>query len=241
MAHLILPSRFNRQPQHPADVAIDNPLTDGLTFLWTPSSGYGIDAVNKILGSDAGGGALSATPEGIAYTAVAGTSNGLHFGSSLLKKVITGNAYTVMVLAKPTASATRSSAFTNGYDGASPWAQQAFMFNAGSGTSISGSIEINEYDGGVKIIGYSSSTSVVDGDWHIFTGARNGSNVLLYRDGVSLAVSYSGADTGTANVLAGKTTVGGADGSSRAAPYPIAFVAVWNRALSPSEVAQISL
>lgn len=168
-----------------------------------------------------------------------GSGNGLVFGKYNAVP-IASTTYTIMAMCKPSAVARQTFAWGE-YNNAGVNRQRRLSMNADfNGANAAGTLSLIEYDSSFLVA--ADKTSVIDGSWHIFTGVRNGTTTTsweLYTDGVAGHSNRGG--TGSTVVGTNNVTVGGAVGADNAADYPIAFTAVWSRALDPTEIAIIAI
>ena len=238
---LILERPWTRQPQTHVPAA-SNSLTP--RWLWTASRGlYTPERIAGTIPTNAGGSILP-SPNGLAYVGVAGSGNGLGFGTA--RQAIQSNSteHTILCFAAPVAGATglRQSLFTQGSDGSGFYTQYTLLADAtgSAGSYTTGHILYAHYDAGVVKYKYTTSSGAVDGNWHVFVATRSGTEVTLYRDGIALSAGDSGSGGAGLNAITGSARVSGADGSSRVCTGSNALVAVWSRALSNAEVVTVS-
>jgi len=96
--------------------------------------------------------------------------------------------------------------------------------------------EFITYDGGTSSV--IASTSLKDGNWHHIVGVREGTNMILYIDGISV---ISGTKTIININTVQQYAIGGNGGGHSQHDFygTIDEVAIFNRALSTSEIAEL--
>jgi phage protein U len=214
-------------------------LTQGLTFLVLPGMRGAVDLVSGRQPNRRG-----MTVAGVNYPEMtggqAGTSadQGLYYGSGF--PIPSGsNTYSIAAYCKPSSVTRRSHLFTQGDPVNAPFPQVTFAANSNaSATATAGQFAMYQYNSSFQAA-VTTANTMIDGDWHTFVGTRNGGTPSLYRDGVNV----SSGSSGTAATVVNGTYVGacgGVPGASLGADYPVALVAVWDRALSAEEVAFLS-
>jgi hypothetical protein len=232
------------QPLRPVKIDWSNPLSRGLRFCWTPFAGkLTCDLVSGVPATEVGAGTLAGCQYGLAYSAAAGSGNGLSFGANIKPILANSSANTVVSYAAPVAGATgaRQSLWSQGTDGSSPYRQYSLTADAaGAGASYSaGELAYFHYDLTMMSVA-SSSADVIDGGWHLWAGVRNGAFAAVYRDGVDVtAYSNNGLAVSSADT-AGTTQVSGIQGSSRAMTGRNLLVLAWGRAIAPAELMALS-
>ncbi len=213
-----------------------HPLVNGLRFLSFP----GLDAVDLVRGL---------RPR--SRPGVYGTSD--VYGPNMLVKTGSGNClvyptwpllpancstHSMAILAKP-ASASRSTQPLR-ISNAAATVLIAFLFNSDkAGSAQAGTVCYLSYSSSEELT--AAKLSIIDGNWHLFSASRaSASTGDIYLDGVAQAAGTSGS-TSTNNVSPQDIYVGGVTGADVAANYPIAMVAIWNRALSAVEHLEFAL
>ena len=98
-------------------------------------------------------------------------------------------------------------------------------------------IRISYFVSGSQIYADTNSTAISDTNWHHVAGIRNGSNFLVYVDGVSLPVTTTGT-LGTMNATSAKLVIGGRVWPAYPDHFPgsIDEVAVYNTALTQAQI-----
>lgn len=170
------------------------------------------------------------------------TERGVTFGSGV-PKPLSGGDWTALALARPAPS--YNTAYTAAFSQrrTSPNKQCGFLFNSNgvNPSSGSGRIEVFAFDGTDIPFCTSTSASVVDGEWHAFVGRMSGAIGRLYLDGAILSSTQTFTSIGNWYDSAQEVTIGRLGGAYEAGrSTPFALVAVWDRALSDAEVAEIS-
>jgi hypothetical protein len=150
--------------------------------------------------------------------------------------------FTMIVLANPaSATGVLSHVLAQKNDaGGSPFAQAAMMANANSGgTYSSGSFAFFTYN---ALAGTSSVAvaSMCDGNFHVYIGVRQGTNHILYRDGVQQTTS----SLTVRNILqsASRYTAVGSrgNGTTEAFSGDVPFAMMLDYAITPDLAARIS-
>jgi hypothetical protein len=215
-------------------------INRGLVFLTLPAMRGGFDFISGRTPNKTG-----VTVTGTDYPQMrstqVGTSSGegLYYGSGF--PIPSGSTtYSIAAYCKPTAVARRSHLFTQGDPVNSPFQQVVLAANSnGSATPTAGQFALYQYNSSF-VCSVTTANTMVDGDWHTVCATRNGgASPVMYRDGVNVtAGTVSGLGTVVNGTYVG--ACGGVPGASLGADYPVALVAVWDRALSAEEVAFLS-
>lgn len=233
MGALILPSRFNQQPQQPVQVDAGHPLARGLVVAM-PLAGQGLrDAV-------AGAWTLTQTSPPVEYAA-SSRGRGLHSGSGRSAYVSRVQPASITNSAtQPITLLFRLSIFTlpgSGITGAlmswasAPGSGSPRYYARLAGTSAT-TANIEFYystSGGV----YRTPTAIARGE-HIIIHTFDGTTHNVYIDGVNV-----GSFTGSWTLDGGSFFLGnGFDGA--AGDFLLSDFAAWNRGLSASEARSVS-
>ena len=189
---------WTQQPQVPVGIDWSNGLTKKACFIYSPSlKRESVNNLSPTLNSQSYG----VSSGGISLTsALAGT--GANFGTSRL--ITSDGAYTgdfsISVYANPVASGSRTIVF-GVLKGSIPEAYLAFNGTAPDANS-SGRFAFFWHSGNQNGV-YSNSTSVIDGNWHLFAVRRNGGVLSLWVDGVAIPSTSVGL---TGAVIAASTS-----------------------------------
>ena len=226
MAQLLLPHRWNRQPQGPVQIDWEHPLSNKLVsclelrgsrvqdFASTFVLNHTIPMASSVKGRVP---AFAGTGISTGVTSINGQNL---FATST-------NPFTVMVLARRTVSPANYVARA-GATGAS----RTFQIYDNSASAATESPALN-------IRGTITRTNWghTDSNWHLYTVSYNGSAATVYGDAaLSFAVTVGTAAEETAEPI----TIGSRTGTS-GAPITgnIAFVRIWSRALTQREHQQM--
>lgn len=214
------------------------PLANGLGFLWYNVGGLQYDFIGHNIGSYsvasplplADGNTTDFNTSGVSFPNFSGikTSNGSGTGAA-----------TIFMLAAPATSGGGGNNYLLDFGSAGP--TLIFMPNTDqNGLTATGQMALFVYDG-VTTHYATTTTSVIDGGFHMWVGIVNGaeSNWQIYVDGTSqpLAATSNGAYT---SIHSPKAGMGGYwDGSTHAGGYGV-FGGEYERALTPQEVVALS-
>lgn len=225
--------RWTRQPQGSPLVNDATGLTVGLAHLiWAPQAK---DVVTGLVATR-NGVSIGVSSRGAGLTsAVAATA--ADFGAF---RVTTSDGagtgdFAVCVVGNPVTSATRS-IVTGGLSGVSP--EPCFTFN-GTATdgNRSGGIAFIWGANGVR----STSTSIVDGQFHVFIVSRNSGVMNMYVDGINIAAAAAGTVSSNINSANQSLRIGGySAGSFGLNRAVIPLVAWWNRGLTAEQSSALS-
>lgn len=238
MTAIIIPRKHWTQPQGRVELDRSSVFAYKAGLVYTPSLDR--DVVRGAQATLEAGVVLGTDKYGVSVTTA--TERGVTFGSGV-PKPLSGGDWTALALARPAPSYNVAYTPVFSQRRISPNKQCGFLFNSNgvSPSAGSGKIEVFAFDGGSIPFCTSTSASVVDGEWHVFVGRMSGAIGRLYRDGAILSSTQTSTSIGNWYDSAQEVTIGrlgGAYESGRATP--LALVAVWDRALSDAEVAEIS-
>jgi hypothetical protein len=211
-------------------------MADKLAFLYAAAPDR--DLVNNVIASG-GTRTYASTPMGIGVTTVLSNIAGARF--SVAPLVTSDGAgtgdYTMSVLAGPPSRAAVTGLISTD---ALSQAQTYILANGNTAAgTVTGQLAFAMFDGTLGSAGV-TTTLPTDGQYHLYTGVRRGTSVFLYIDG-TLANSATGI-TARNLIFSGQgVAVGGLFAyGSFGEPTPIPFGALWNRALSSSEITQLA-
>lgn len=143
--------------------------------------------------------------------------------------------FTMMVLANPVAEARLSFPVSQSTGASNPGVLLGFNFNASTSAAASGSFGLRTRDA----VGNTSvtATSIIDGEYHVFSGRRSGTTVEVFADGASRASATGTVRDfvdGTAGLAIGQRAEHTADRIDTACN--IVYATAWNRALTDAEM-----
>jgi hypothetical protein len=220
---LFLPQRWRRQPQYPVGINLGNPLTSGLIVLVNSSQLH--EANSNTVGIPKTV-TKNAAPYGVGTLVAQSTAAGINFAAA---KVIGAGDTTTFVLA---------SNFT---------AVGSYVYMAGS---YSGSVGIGLIHRHISITSqrwgvldgatfYSSGEGTpIDSALHLFVHTRNGTNKVLYRDGI-LKSTTAGANLDVSTAT-GWVQNNLATGDTSGCNANIFMSGRYNRALSLEEIRELN-
>lgn len=224
MAQLILPSRFNQQPQQPAPLDLSNSLTRGLAYAWIPANSTLLRSGNPILSVNSGGVA----------TRTSGDASGFLYAFS--SPAFDINEVSVSALLTPTNTSIAGAWAIGG--GSNPDNGQLLLLgqsdNAALGFATRGASN-NFYSTSGAISTWSNGvTSLVTG----VRSSRAGTQKVYCR-GVQAGSAPVGTDSAT---VFNRFSIGGVLRDSFSAGWAgaVGLVLIHNRALSPLEVATLA-
>ena len=210
---------------------LNQTVMGGKTMLLDARGGL-LNGADMTAGSTA---VFRGTPYGLGV-GISGASNLLYQDNFL--PVATSNGvgtgdFTVVCLANPPAEAVISIAVSQFASGSQPRFNVFFNINP-AGTATPGSFMFQTRDAAIVT---PVVAGAIDGNYHLFGGARDGSNVRAWVDG-QLRASVSGAIQNVAGAGAGFAIGSHAEstGNRINTATNIVFVAAWNRALSAAEM-----
>jgi hypothetical protein len=222
------------QPLGPAKLDYSNPITKGICFCWVPSPSRERDLVKNYVGTKHSSASYAGSDEGLALVCGTGSEIDMDFGTISPVTVDTGN---FSVLTRFAIAPSTTERYVLHQRSAVASAYRTFGVKINSGTT----------SGRVRFLTYDSAESSVDAD-----GAHDGTPATyaciraadvhsIYKNG-ALANSASLTarditDPGNQKVMFGAIQSGGA----MPANARIFFGMLWNRALTPAEIASISL
>lgn len=232
---------WTRQPQTAVRVK-RNGIGKDIAFVFSGSV-QNRDLVKGLQGSAASSDSYVPSKPGMAFRGARVTSGGVNFGNV---QPITGDTWTVLVLANPAASSNPQALFSQ-RKGTANYGQIDLAINSTSGlvgaSGLLTAITIEEAAGSASRYAESSASTYADGGWHLYGMTRAGVGTFpsLYFDGAAISATTGGTSTGSSISTAMHTRIGNiadytVDGAY-AAQCDIAFVAVWNRVLSAREIA----
>lgn len=229
MSGLILPSRFNQQPQHAAPIDLGNPITRGLTLASIGSEGS--VRRNVVTGGTAVETSTTRTTTSVGRVFTYPAGAGSNFGNT---PVVSGTDQTIIVWSNPPADASQRPFFSD-----RNVEQLTFAANAEPAgfTASSGQLCLIVVTGGVTR-GF-GATGAVDGNAHIYAVSRSGATGQFYVDGIPVTTTVSGTP-GSLAIATHIAKLGRHDGTGLSLRADLGFVLVWNRQLSDAEVAAIS-
>lgn len=151
--------------------------------------------------------------------------------------------FTISVRSQDFSAGTLEHIFAQKNDaGGSPFTQVAFFANGSAGGGDqSGSFTFFTYPNSGSGADSIEVTSILDGQFHTWTGRRQGVVLTLFRDKVQVGQTTASAALNILQSPSRYTAVGSAGNSSTASHKGrVAFARAWNRALSDDEIRQHS-
>jgi hypothetical protein len=209
-----------------------NPLTRGLCFCWRTLGGLQIDLVNGVYGSTTGS-AISNGPLGPQTTMNGTDAPRFSQGRAVLTTSSPGDGkgdFTLAVLANPASNANNSRLLVQSNNNLNYNTPEVAL---SANSSTAGQFALSTYDGVNSPDSVDSIASVVDGNFHLFSGTRVGNTFFVQLDGTD--VTFSSPSTSVYDVRNNYIGVGtyGVTGESPTSASNATFVGadIWNRAL----------
>lgn len=236
---LILPYAWTRQPEGPVRINRDNPLATGLSFLALPGR-----VMEPCLGDDPevlvrGDVASQFDSAHIEGRSLSGTSSRSHYPVRTSQWSGT-TRYTLLCVARQVAVARRGDCLQIGNTslGGSPQATLA-LNSSRTGANSSGRLSFFEFSGTFRVSVDTNSTSIVDGQTHVFVGRRDGSSPSVFVDGIKPAQTV-GTSTTTTTTFDDRIYVNGTQANGTSQIDHVFLTAAWTRPLSDEEIFRVS-
>jgi hypothetical protein len=228
------------QTRQPATVVGVSPAWKNAVAFLTAGSAR-VDSSTGVVGSDTGTINTAPSPQGVAAVAANNISNRRTWARKAFASY--DNGYSVMLVANPVSTALIERALVIGDEAASAYTTSTVFFNTdSSGVTSAGRFCFTEYSSAYKAKAQTNAGLFSTG-WHVFMVQRPaGGSVApkLFMDGVDVTSSATAA-TGVATTSGIHLHGAPVSTSQGYATGGVALACVFNRALTGSEIAALSV